>query len=128
MGLKYLFTAYYKDGTTYQQNPEDISRLDTSRSCFYDIKKEKLSQFILRNENTLFGVNLEDGSFIVNGQFFFMHDTNFPLKNIELYFYRRHRHLFKQDGTEISHEIYYQVGFDAEDSNGNKVQRIMTID
>jgi hypothetical protein len=39
--LKYLFTASFRDGKIYQQNEEDISVVDPSKSCFFDILEEE---------------------------------------------------------------------------------------
>lgn len=80
--LNYLFTAIYEDGTTYDQNPEDVSLLDPKRSCFYDVleacKESRLVRFELRSQDLprrVYAVDLVDGHFEVNGTMFRMRET-----------------------------------------------------
>jgi hypothetical protein len=71
MQLRYLFTAYLKDGSFIDQNEEDVSSIDPSKSAFYDVllREDDLATFILFD--TLTGnnwqVDLESGTFTCNG-------------------------------------------------------------
>lgn len=128
--LKYLFEAYYKDGSYYIQNEQDVSNTDNKRSCFFDVKQDEVVAFHLiescENPNA-FSVYLNDGRFEVNGQDFFMHDTGEGLKDFRLIFYRQHEHDFNIGMKEMAHRIKYCIGWQTNDANGNNIKRIMEI-
>lgn len=127
--LKYHFTAIYKDGSTYKQNEEDVSTTDPKRSCYFDVKQEELKAFMLYDEHNVFLVNLENGSFEINGVLFVMHEGHVkkvsdgrggikeiivPLTDFRLVFFRRHTHSFlvgNEKNEEMSHEIVYRMGW-----------------
>lgn len=130
--LKYLFTAVYRDGTTYKQNWQDVSVIDpTKRSCFFDVKQDNVKEFILKSDEDIFSVNLDDGHFEVNGIPFFMHDSGLGLKDFRLIFYRQHEHKFNINGNgtkeQLSHDISYCIGWQTNDENGMNVKRIMEV-
>jgi hypothetical protein len=123
--LKYLFTAQYTNGTTYQQNAEDVSHQDPLRSCFYDVDHTQLASFSLTDGQTVYTVSLQDGHFEVNGVAFAMHDPQTPLTDRRLIFFRQHTHTFNAGYAELSHAIEYQMGWQANDAQGKNVQHVM---
>ena len=131
--LKYLFDVEFTDGSTYTQNLEDKSFYEPDkRSCFFDVMKavecgRKIKLFLLSDGKNGFLVDLTDGHFEVNGVKFFMHEER-DLTNFRIIFFRQHTHHFNQDNKEIGHEITYRVGWQANDKDGNNVQRVMEID
>src|SRR4030067_1671035 len=104
MGLKYLFSVEYKDGSRFNQNKEDISSQDEKRSAFFDVCQEEVVRFNLHGGGFLvkdkFTVDLTDGHFEVMGVPFFMHDRALPLKDFKLIFHRKHTHQFKMTGEK----------------------------
>ena len=122
--LKYLFHAEYTDGTIFYQMPEDVSKQDSKRSAFYDVDHSRLRAFHLLGQEYCYTVNLVDGSFMVNGVSFRMHEE--PLENFRLIFFRRHTHSFT--GSSETHKIVYRLGWQATDAEGRNQQRVMEID
>ena len=120
--LKYLFFVEYQDGTTFQQNAEDVSATDTKRSAFFDVK-QNIHKFSLEGEGNKYTVDLSDGHFEVNGTCFMLHDYSIPLQNIRLVFYRQHDHTWPTN----EHKIVYCLGWQANDENGKNVQHIIRI-
>ena len=125
--LKYLFTAEYKDGTSYLQNKEDISILEPDkRSCFFDVKQSEVKRFWLEGEGHKYLVDLIDGHFEIDGVPFKLHDEN--LKDFRLIFFRRHRHQFNRETREeLSHETTYRLGWQTNNEKGENIQRVMEI-
>lgn len=125
MQLKYLFIAYYKDGTSYSQTEEDISVSDSTRSCFFDVKQDELIKFELVGNGHTHSVDLIDGHFEIDGVPFFIHEEN--LSNFRIVFFRRHRHVFNQaSGEEMSHIVTYRIGWQCTVNEKNH-QRILEI-
>ena len=124
--LKYLFNVLYKDGTVYSQNVDDISVTDPKRSCFYDVRVEDVMVFELIGENKSVAVDLREGVFEVNGVEFLAHEDS-DLTNFRLIFFRKHRHHFNVALEEKKHEIWYRIGWQANDKDGKNVQRVLVI-
>jgi hypothetical protein len=124
MPLKYLFTAEYKDGSTYEQNAEDVSLTDEKRSSFFDIKQDELVRFTLKGDGHEYAVDLRDGGFSIDGVSFAMHEE--ALADFRLVFFRAHTHHYQMDRTELSHDIVYRLGWQCT-VNGENYQRIMQI-
>lgn len=135
MKLKYLFIVEYQDGSAFKQNAEDVSLIDPMRSAFFDVKLDEVKRFHLYGGGTFikdkFTVDLTDGHFEVMGIKFFMHDSALRLKNIKLKFYRQHTHNFNfnpgQQVKETAHLVDYCMGWEAEDENGNPIERILEV-
>lgn len=128
--LKYLFQVTYKDNSTYQQNPEDISVSDSAKSCYSDVKQEQVKSFFLFNDDHTYSVNLEDGHFEVDGVPFLMHDENDGVKDFKLVFWRRHTHDIEvntEKNKEVRHIIVYRFGWEAINRKGQNIQQIMQI-
>ena len=131
--LKYLFDAQFDDGSCYTQNVDDRSIIDPEkRSCFYDVLQEvekgkKLVLFTIASEDGAFSVDLRDGTFIVNFAHFKAHEEE-DLTNFRLIYFRSHTHSFNMNNEELSHEIIFRLGWQANDSKGNNVQRVLEIE
>jgi len=129
--LKYLFVAFFDDGTCLRQTPEDKSSLDPEkRSQFYDVlqKPEKLTSFHLCPPGVsecICGVDLEDGHFTLYGTDFLMHQE--PLTDFKIIFFRQHDHNTNIAGKELAHVVVYQIGWKARNQRGEEVQRVMEI-
>lgn len=86
--LKYLFTATFKDGSILQQTQEDRSAIDPEkRNAFYDVmqREDDLVKFEIKGEGHTYGVSLEDGSFVIDGESFFRCPT--PETRLRIIFY-----------------------------------------
>ena len=138
--LQYLFTAVYKNGTTFQQNTEDVSAKEPGRSAFFDVDQSKLQQFILagpqdagKKDQHTYRVDLTDGHFEVDGVPFFFHFRRFPM-SFRLIFFRLHREHRQGDlkSNEIlgeASECHYRLGWVAYNPlMGEDMQRVMEID
>lgn len=128
--LKYLFTAHYNDGTTYEQNEEDRSTKEPEkRSCFFDVDHSKLERFTLKGGGQEYTVDLTDGHFEINGVPFLAHEEE-GVKDIRLIFWRKHKHSFNQkvDGhslpEETSHTMSYIIGWQGKHADKN-IQRFV---
>ena len=129
MALKYLFDVEFEDGSVYTQNKEDKSLLEEKKSCFYDVLNsgKKIKLFMLSDGKDAYAVDLTDGRFEVNGKSFYMHEER-DLKDFRIIFFRQHTHNFNIDTKEqLSHEIVFRMGFQANDQKGNNIQRVMEI-
>lgn len=80
----HLFVATFEDGTQIFQNEEDVSSIDPSKNCFFDVqekeKESKLICFVLHGE-PFYGVDLKDGHFEIgdeNPYQFFQHRYDLP--------------------------------------------------
>ena len=125
--LKYLFTAEYKDGTIYKQNPEDVSISDKKRSCFFDVKQEELRKFSLCGQGNIFSVNLEDGHFEINNVPFFL-EEHIEGREYRIIFWREHTHTLNPATREETHKIVYLLGWQTNGENGRNIQRILRIE
>jgi len=138
--LKYLFTAVYKDGTTYQQTQEDKSIFHEHGSCYTDHKQDELIAFALTGDGHEYLVDLRDGHFEIDMVPFSMHkphieknedgsQTAYPLKDFRLIFFRNHTHninVGKDSNEELSHEVSYSFGWQATE-HGKNYQQVMEI-
>lgn len=122
MRLKYLFSVEYLDGSTFQQNAEDVSRINPKKSAFYDVRKDQVKRFTLSDGTNNFTVDLRDGHFEINGIPFYFHEENY--KDYRLIFFRKHKHNFNTNFEEISHTVTYRIGWQTT-HEGKNVKRIM---
>lgn len=80
--IKHFFKCIFRDGSIMEQTPEDVSVVDPSRNCFYDVMQEEekrggIKEFILEGQGHKYVVNLIDGHFqIDDGTVFYLHDGN----------------------------------------------------
>lgn len=141
--LKYLFTAYFEDGTLIDQG-DDKSLLDEKRSRFFDVleyeKTSKLVRFSLISaevgEGILtdeYSVDLTTGVFSVNGVEFEACDQNFiPTEPLRIVYFRETRvekNVMTTTGKVISERFYvnkYYIGWQTT-YNGTNYQRTIAI-
>jgi hypothetical protein len=130
--LKYFFTAFYRDGSYFTQNREDVSGKDPSRSAFYDVDHERLTAFSVSDAEHSYVVDLTSGSFIIDGVYFRMHDEGDFVGPLQLIFARRHWQRIsvnqKDEKIEEDHRVAYRIGWRGSDARGHCVQRVMEID
>ena len=110
--LKYFFTAFYLDGTSFRQPEDDVSRVDPAKSSFFDVDKSQLVSFQLSGHGRLAEVNL------MNGQIWL--DDRMVLKPVvgevfSLVYFRRHTISMVVGGgkpaAEQSHGVEYHLGW-----------------
>lgn len=125
-----LFVATFADGSQIFQTSDDKS-LTGGANCYSDViayeKQSKLISFVIRNEETSFGVDLQDGHFEANGIPFFMHRYDHHEKDLtefRLIWFRTTSHHQHSDGS-VSFGVSYNIGWQANDSNGKNVQRVL---
>jgi len=134
MSLQYLFTAYFKDGSTIKQTIEDVSTINPEKSAFYDVLQriEDLSHFVLHDHKTIpndVSVCLVDGSFNVNGLALNVGDPRIqPPQDTEyrLIYFRRHTHRFNPQLEELDHEVEYVIGWQAT-IDGKNIQQTIIV-
>jgi len=120
MKLKYLFTAYFADGSVFNQPEDDHSELDPEkRSAFYDVlaSEKELVRFSLRGEGNQFTVDLKTGEFGVNGvKFFPVSDSILPIANpkFRLIFLRWHEAKTNMDveSGEVENTVDKIIAYD----------------
>jgi hypothetical protein len=127
----YLFAAHFADGTSIIQTEEDKSETTPGRNCFYDVLERQktipLISFAVFNDENVFAVDLRDGHFEVNQTPFFQfrHDLE-TLANFRIIYYRNNYIQSFSDGSS-AHFIGYTIGWQANDSKGRNVERIIKI-
>lgn len=140
---RFLFKAYFADGTVYEQGEADTSLYHPEKSSFFDVlvlsKEENgvmqnpILRFELTNGTNTYAVNLGDGSFELNGLPFFMMNCpeiseHLPLVNYRLIFFKRITKVFNPAMLHSYGErCMYNFGWQANDAFGNNKKQIMTI-
>ena len=120
--LKYLFTAFYRDGSRFEQTIGDISNIDPTKSAFYDVNQEDLIKFELSDGHQKISVNLENGSFDINGFILNIGDDELPIRNnLRLIYYRHNTVLF---GPHSSRDVVYCLGWQTT-FNGKNYKKII---
>jgi hypothetical protein len=128
MDLKYLFNVEFKDGSIYQQTPEDVSIEDPMRSSFYDVQKRlaEIKKFELCNAEYSVLVDLETGEFDINNTIKI--PSNGEVINRRLIYFRRHRHDYNISMLETSHEMSFHIGWQGNDPITNEnVQKTLIL-
>lgn len=123
--LKYLFIAEFLDGSKYSQNQEDISVLNPLKSCYFDVldglKTQPLKKFSLVGDGKTYSVDL------INGHFEYEGETIIPksdLFDFNLIYFRRKVVLFNAEGETPP---VFHFGWEATDSQNQKVRKILEI-
>lgn len=127
------FVATFADGSQICQNAEDVGTVK-GRNCYFDVMQKQLDVplacFVLAGEGyPVFGVDLRDGHFEVNGVPFFQHSE--PLKDFRLHYFRnvsQHRVMAVGQNSEPvdSVELGYDIGWTTE-HEGKPVTRFMRV-
>lgn len=116
--LKYLFIAYFADGSVITQTPEDRSTLDPTKSAFYDVlQKTGLAQFALHGDGRACCVDLRSGIFDINGLEFEAQpcasDEMPPGGTFRLIYFRDHRQEMNVSDLALGeHHIAYRFGWE----------------
>ncbi len=135
--LKYLFIAKFDDETSLYQDHNDVSSINDKKSAFYDVlqmieKGKKLIAFQLTDTVNIFEVNLLTGTFFINGfeiacPVIGNEENDVVLSNYRVIFFRKHKRNFNVDFEELSHQIWYRFGWQANDETGKNHKRIFEI-
>jgi len=130
-----LFTATFADKHQIIQNAGDRSPLNKGKNCYFDVleyeKTSLLISLVLMNDETSYGVDLQDGHFEVNGVSFFQHRYDHPpeLKDFRHIYYRTTRldtHVGADNGIVGQDTIVsYQIGWQTNDPKGKNIKRIL---
>lgn len=130
MKLKYLFKVVFVDGSEYKQTAEDVSAIDITKSCFYDVVNsgKKIKTFEIGNFWKRFKVDLTDGHFEINGETVWLSENPLPIEK-ELFFQRQNEQdasfLVKESQLvfqkTLGHRVAYLLGWE------NKEQGIKQI-
>lgn len=122
--LKYLYRVMYKNGSIYDQNIEDVSVNDPTRSCYSDIKLDDIHYFTLSNGLDSYTLDLNDGGFSVNGSSkIYLHWE--PLSNLKLLHYRRIVLSIAEDAK--SYTVNFILGYEAETETQERVSKYIII-
>lgn len=115
MTLSYLFTAHLRDGTTIKQTPDDVSTRNPKKSAYFDVEARlsEVDQFSISNGPRTFTVNLNDGSFRMNGVRFRVGDpfAKVPAGDRELIYFRRRTEHFTLDRALVGEECEHHLGW-----------------
>lgn len=132
--LNYHFVAEFDDGSVIEQTPDDISVLDPKKSEFYDVlqAKKTLKWFSLVGDRT-YSLDLETGTFEINGSAFIVGDQIDTKDSLELIYYkqvRRHQNITvdtktgqELDRQDAGMDITWILGFKVKNSKGELVER-----
>lgn len=125
--LTHLFVAEFADGTSYQQNPEDISLIDPAKSSYYDIalRKDEVVRFSITDGMNWYTVDLRDGAFEVNGLPFEAHDQFATLpEKMELVYFREWRHEYPNVNQTPNR---YFIGWEGKTRGGKNIKQTIAI-
>lgn len=119
--MKYLFSAFFSDGTTIRQTKADQSKYDPTKSCFTDVLRYQeayqLQRFCLNSANNFGGImgheysiDLKTGLFSIDGVEFSVAEQNFiPEAPLKLIYFRETRLEVdvNSDTREVQEERFY---------------------
>lgn len=138
--LKYLFTAEYKDGTSYAQNAQDVSVLypEEKKSCYSDLRLSQIKRFWLTLNpewqaqhpdavSHTYLVDLEDGHFEIDGIPFRMQQQIEELSDFQLIYTRRHTHNFNIQMVQSLHLIDFHFGWQATIGEGENMKTYKSV-
>lgn len=137
MDIKHTFsyTATFEDGTQIVHDKEgsDASTQFPTGTVFTDVlekeKESKLVSFVLHNDETSVGVDLQDGHFEINGIPFFQHRPDLlSYKDFRVIYVRTVQRTISQvTGEEVDSGILsYTVGWQTT-HNGENIQKTIII-
>jgi len=142
MKLDYLLEVEFSDGSSWKQDPSDVSKVDATKSQYFDLLQlnKNIVKASLVSRNWLFKkrltVDLVDGHFQFNKNWLQVDQNPLPLMKRELVFFREHQHdanftVNAKTGvtskiTETAHRIKYFIGWKAT-LNSKDYQQIIGI-
>lgn len=122
----YLFSVVYKDGSTYQQNAEDVSVKTSDRSCYSDVDVDSVSEFTVGNTENFISVDLSNGYFKSPDKGWFKVHSEEGLEDFKLVYFKRVT-LALSDEQNPDSSIRYFVGWDARKPDGQRVRCEMQL-
>lgn len=147
--LRWLFVAYFEDGSVIKQTQEDksLTRTDGTGSAFTDVlaKESQLRVFELHHIDgkQVVTVDLDSGAFIVNGTPMHLHNQHFEAEKYEkqLVYFRETRvdqsveATVQPDGSIKERKIgaprhyvnRYFIGWQTQDANGKHKQVTLAV-
>ncbi len=115
MKLNYLFRAHLRDGTTILQGPDDVSMTNPKKSAYFDVQARisEVDLFTISNGPRSFSVDLNDGSFRMNGVRFQVGDpfAKVPAGERELIYFRRRTEHYSQGRALVGEECEHHIGW-----------------
>jgi hypothetical protein len=129
--LKYLFVVEYKDGSVYEQTPEDISKKTPEKSAFSDVTVENVAKFYLVNEIDIFCVDLNTGLFAINGIEFGLFDEEVPITSRKLIYFRRNwQHLVTGPDSlgPVSGRTTFHIGWEGFSPESKFIRRVIWVE
>jgi hypothetical protein len=128
MELRYLFTAFMRDGSFIEQTQADRSRTTPEKNAYYDVLQriDDVEQFQLTD---IYGrqsvcVDLDTGLFEINDGVFRIGDRLSDNTKYRLVYFRR-RHEFNSHA--IAEPTEYHVGWEAMTPDGRKVRQTINF-
>lgn len=142
--LRYLFTAYFADGSRIDQTAEDVSKILAGKSAYYDVVQRQAQIPVVRFEITgdghVYAVSLVDGRFEVDGTAAVENlpgdakvegDDPIGEAQYSLVYFRRNTRSFTVDGSNppkpLSHDIRFFIGWQVTPPGGVALQRMLSV-
>ena len=123
--LVFTWSAIFADGSKIEQFENGIEhRFQEVKDkfndlCFFNLKN---------NEGAMFSVNLMSGLIGYNILEFPYIDAKEKKENIRLIYFRRHQVDTTEGGAIVAHRVWYFLGYQYNDNNGNNRKVILKID
>lgn len=133
---QFYFVATFADGTQIFQNEADVSPNDPVKNCYFDVlersKTEQPASFVITDGTHVFGVDLRDGHFEVNGVPFFQHRPEFAnqqYKDFQLVYFRTPKIEIDAKTMEPIRGTVgsYTIGWTAKDNLDIEVEKTFTV-
>jgi len=123
--LSFFWIAIFKDGTKieqFQNNQEQLYKRIQE-------KKDELVYFNLTDrKGHLFTVDVVRGAIAFNDLTLSYREDIEKKENVRLIFFRRHQVDTTERGTIVAHRMWYHLGYQYNDNNGNNRKVILKID
>lgn len=133
--MKYLFAAYFEDGTIIEQTQEDKSEHKEGKSAFTDVWDKSqdvpLIQFSLRGRDSegnqyIAAIDFESGYFYVNGVEFKLEDA--PLSDRKVIYFREiSQHQIVGEEAQTPYFSCYILGYEGKDEDGKVHKKVLRL-
>ena len=141
---KYLFIAELTDGSFFKQTPDDKSKLDPIRNCYYDLlqklkenDKLKIRRFSLVGNGNTLTVDLGNGVFYINGLAVLIESDKLPTlpdkfdliwyhqvsQNTQITYDRKTNKILKSEDIDAEFREYF-IGWQCNIAGKNYQQKI----
>lgn len=136
MELKYLFFAVFTDGTRFFQNAIDQSAIDPKKSSYYDLlvqvrSGKRIKRFFLKSQTEQHSVDLEDGSFVLNGTRVNPQPTSAPIPpggEYELIYFRDRTETINVGTRERTQDTKFRFGWKYTFPDGKYLLQTVVLD